>query len=147
MNIATIQSINQAINRPEVLSGFLLSAKNVEDTLLDLSHFYDANPGNLALQTNEGIMLFCPVRKEYECHACFYPEFSGKLRLLATRQMLQWVFTRKKPIAIVCWPPRDNRAARHMSTLLGFRPTGKVKTDTLGRECLEYRLERESWEM
>ncbi len=134
--------VEEAINHKANVGHFAPPGEHV-----DCGAFYRANGGrNVALTAGAGVMLFCPLEDdEYEVHFAFTPPIRGPHALSVARTMLDHVFTHYGPNAIVGLPPRDNRAVRTVGYLLGFRPTGKVTTDSLGRECIEYRLEREQW--
>lgn len=138
---ATALEVEAALNHPANEGRFFPPG-----SYFNCGRFYVANDGrNIALTTGAGCMLFCPREDgKYEVHFAFTPPMAGKVLLDVAREMLEHVFTHYGASVIVGSPPRENRAVRTIGYLLGFRPTGTVTTDRLGRECIEYKLEREN---
>lgn len=80
----------------------------------------------------------------YEWHWVLTPAKRGRAALELAREALEEMFTVHGARAIYGITPRVNRAARSMNRALGALPTGTT-TDTLGRECIVYTVERASW--
>lgn len=137
MNITDPGFLNLVANHPAVLDQIGL-------TKLDLSNFF-RNDGNVALGVNEGVALFgYRGNGVYEGHYLFTPALRGKRALAIARLMLAHMFTTRGARVIVGETPVSDRAARHFTSALGFTRRGTT-TDTQGRPCVVYEMDRASW--
>lgn len=113
---------------------------------VDMSAFA-ADPRHLAIGGVDGAVLFAAHGEApgvYEMHWLLTKQVRGEAALRLARRGIDRLFTDRDAVAIVGATPRENRAARMMNRALGGRPTGEV-TDSLGRSCITYRLDRASW--
>lgn len=134
-----IDLLNTVANSPEVL---LASAPGY--ALIELAAFFD-NPRNLMVGNAKGVVLFGFQRPGvYDMHYLFTDKMRGPDALRAAKDAIRQLFTYRDVHAIVGATPRDNRAARAMNRALGGRPAGE-SVDSLGRSCVTYILERETW--
>lgn len=102
------------------------------------------NPANIGFVSDIGGAVFrYQDDGVYEGHFLFLPGSGGKAILDTARVMISEMFTRHEAYVIIGYTPRLNRAARIMSTALGFQ---KIKNtnhvDDLGRPCVTYVLRR-----
>jgi RimJ/RimL family protein N-acetyltransferase len=131
--------LNRVINQPEVLHALAPGYLTI-----DLTGFFDA-PGNLMLGDDRGVVLFAYCGDgTYEMHYALTSSLRGKAALQAIRTAIGALFTYRDAHAIVGSTPRDNRAARVINRALGGRPYG-VSVDSMGRDCIDYVLERATW--
>lgn len=139
---ATVEEIEAALNREEVLRAFHPTAP-----WISMGAFY-SRPGNVALRSVEhpdALALFCETEPgRYELHYLCGPQARGKIALEVLREMFNQIFTLWKARVIFGATPRDNRAARSMNRLLGGLPVGS-EIDDQGRECIVYELEASRW--
>lgn len=138
--LATVTEIEAAANDasvlPEIAPGF---------DFVDMTAFYQ-RPGNFALIEGDAVALFAEIEPGVvEGHYLFPDSVRGKKAVDAARKIIDTVFTVYQPRAIHGATPRDNRAARVMNRVLGFKPLGRTKEDASGRECVCYELRREEW--
>lgn len=104
-------------------------------------------PGALLVGDRDGAVFFKPTRdvpSYFEMHYLFTQAVRGKQALALIRQACTTVFTDHGAEVICGAVPREHRASRVMSRALGARPLGP-HTDSLGRACIFYVLEREPW--
>ena len=102
------------------------------------------HPGNVGFITEIGGAIFC--RQDdgvYEGHFFFLPGSGGKAILDASREMLSEMFTRHSAYVIIGHTPRVNRAARVISSALGFQKINNADCiNELGQPCVTYVLRR-----
>lgn len=104
-------------------------------------------PGTWIFGDMAGAVLFDPVNIAdgiYEMHYLFTAAVRGKAALTIIRQAVQVMFTEREATVICGAVPREHRASRVMSRALGAQPIGS-HTDSFGRACVVYKLERKSW--
>lgn len=95
----------------------------------------------------DGAVLFDPVNIDegiYEMHYLFTAAVRGKAALTIIRAAVEVMFTGHEATVICGAVPREHRASRVMSRALGAVPVGS-HTDSFGRACVVYKLERKSW--
>lgn len=112
---------------------------------VDVSH-HDI-PGAVGFGDELGLVLFRPIdlgAGVYEMHYLFTEARRGKEALAMIRAAVQVMFTARGATVICGAVPREHRASRVMSRALGARPHGP-HTDSFGRACIVYVLERKSW--
>jgi hypothetical protein len=136
---AEIELLNRIANSPEVLlevaPGYLV---------VDMSTFF-GNPRNVMLGDERGVVLFADQGAgRYEMHYLLTKALRGKSALYAIKEAIRALFTHHHASAITGATPRDNLAARAVNRALGGRPYGVCK-DSLGRDCINYVLERATW--
>lgn len=130
--------LNWVVNEPTVLAALAPGYSYV-----DMGSFVDDSRNIMLGNETSGLVLFAFVAPGvYDLHYAL--TLRGRDALKAVRMALHDVFTKHHAHVIVGATPRDNRAARAMNRALGARPTG-VCTDTLGRACIIYKLERSTW--
>lgn len=134
-----VRLLNRVANRPDILAAVAPGFKHI-----DLAPFFN-HPKNVMLGNSRGVLLFAwKGNGVYEMHYLFTGIMRGRDALRATKMALRAMFTKHCATAICGATPRENRAARAMNRALGARPTG-VSTDSLGRACIDYILERDTW--
>lgn len=134
-----LELLNAVANTPEVLAG---AAPGYAD--LDLSAFLDA-ANSAMIGSRKGLVLFAEVSPcYYEMHYLLTNQLKGRERLQLIKDAIWQVFTYRECYVIVGATPRENRAARAINRALGGLPIG-AKVDTLGRDCIIYKLERVKW--
>lgn len=104
-------------------------------------------PGTWIFGDAAGAVLFDPVAglpNVYEMHYLFTEALRGKAALDHIRACVQVMFTDHDATVICGAVPREHRASRVMSRALGAQPIGS-HTDSFGRACVVYKLERKSW--
>ncbi len=135
-----LELLNSVVNEPEVLSAVAPGRQCV-----DLSMFFD-KPGNLIFGNEHGLLAFAYLGDGiYEGHYLFTNTMNRRLAMLLARRALRVLFTRYGASAIVGVTPRGNLGARVVNRALGLQPVGSA-TDTAGRPCIKYRLEKTQWE-
>ena len=141
-----IEVLNAIANDEDVREG---CAPGYHD--IDLSKFFDDARNVCFLYQSEysgawqGALLFrYKIYDIYEGHYLCTATLRGKEALQFVKRSLKTMFLEYGASAIVGDTPRDNRAARAMNRALGARPIGK-STDSLGRACISYVLERKKW--
>lgn len=131
--------LNRIANAPEVLSHTAPGHLAV-----DLSSFFN-DPRNVMVGDERGVVLFAYQEAgRYEMHYLLTKSLRGKAALHAIKEALRALFTYHHASAITGATPRENLAARAVNRALGGRPYG-VCTDSLGRDCICYVLERATW--
>lgn len=136
---AQIALLNLLVNQPEILPYMAPSYWRV-----DMSGFFD-RPGNLIVGDARGVVLFANAGNGlYEVHYMLTSSLRGPAALARIKEAFNALFTYRDATAIVGSTPRENRAARAMNRALGGRPIGE-STDTQGRPCTTYILERKTW--
>lgn len=131
--------LNSLANEPEVLSALAPGFENI-----DLSKFFKAE-GSVMVGDEDGVMLFVNIGNgAFNMHVLFSRRLRGRLALTAIRHMVTRVFTLHGAKAIVGTPPNANLAVRRMARSIGCAPVGH-STDSLGRPCTNYLLERDTW--
>jgi hypothetical protein len=131
--------LNRIANQPEVRQNI---APGYE--AIDLSLFFNS-PANVMIGDERGVVLFAPIKPGlYEMHYLMTNSTRGPAALRAIKAAIRALFTYYPAYAITGSTPRDNFAARAVNRALGGRPIG-VSTDTSGRCCIDYVLERATW--
>lgn len=127
------------MNDPSVLGAVAPGYADVS-----LAHFFD-DPRNVAFGDADGFVLFAALGAgRYDMHYLFTARRRGKAALQQVREGVKLLFTEHSATAICGETPRENRAARTASRAIGGRPVG-VSTDTHGRPCIKYMLDRATW--
>ena len=132
--------LNTVANTSEVLAGAAPGYAEV-----DLSNFL-TKPDNLMVGNRKGLVLFAKLEASnyWEMHCLLTNQLRGRERFQLIRDAIWQLFTYRDCYAIVGPTPRENRAARAMNRALGGTPIG-AKVDSLGRDCIIYKLERVKW--
>lgn len=128
------------VNHPDVIRWVAPGRARV-----DVSHFNV--PGSMVFGDELGCVVFRPVEEHpgiYELHYLFTEAKRGKDALTLIRNAFRVMFTERDATAICGAVPREHRASRVMSRALGGLPFGS-HTDSFGRPCIVYMLERKSW--
>lgn len=134
-----IALLNMVANQPEILPEVAPGYAEV-----NLAPFFD-NPRNIMIGDERGLLLFGHLgNDEYEIHYLLTCHLRGPRALFAIKKALSYMFTYRNASAIRGSTPRENRAARAMNRALGARPIGE-STDSAGRACINYLLERATW--
>lgn len=134
-----IKLLNYVVNQPEVLRGVAPGMLSV-----DMSGFFNS-PDALIFGDEHGVVIFSYVGDGiYEGHYLLTDTLSRKRAMARFRGAIRALFTDHNASVINGVTPRDNKAARFVNRALGFHPVGTA-TDTMGRPCIKYRLERETW--
>jgi hypothetical protein len=137
--MSRLELLNYLANRPEIIRELAPGYATV-----DLEGFFD-EPRNVMLGDENGVVLFGAVgRGVYQMHYLLTDELRGPAALAFIKSCLREMFTNHGAVAITGQTPRSNRAARAVNRALGGRPIGE-STDSHGRPCLNYLLERETW--
>lgn len=135
-----VSLLNHVANHHEVLTRVAPG-----HATLDCSHH--AVPGAAMFGDAEGLVLFHPINLGngvFEMHYLFTEGRRGKAALDQIRESVSTMFTARGATVICGAVPREHRASRVMSRALGARPHGP-HTDSFGRACILYVLERKSW--
>lgn len=132
--------LSYVANHPDVLPWLAPHLAHV-----DLSGFM-AVPENVMFGDHRGLIIFLYQAKNhtYQLHWLLTEAIRGKTALLMARNAIATMFTNFDCCAITGSTPRDNAPARAMNRALGAVPVG-VSTDSQGRACIDYRLERRTW--
>lgn len=131
--------LNSVANQPEVLAAMAPGYQWV-----DLSSFL-ANPKSVLIGDEHGVVLFAYIGDGvYEGHYLLTDSIGKVKRWKLMRYALRELFTTHGAWVINGVTPRDNMAARMVNRALGFHPVGTA-TDTMGRACIKYKLERDKW--
>lgn len=139
MRTEQINLLNSVVNQPEMLAKMAPLYEHV-----DMSHFFD-NPKNLIFGDEHGVVIFGYLGDgAYEGHYMLTDTLSRKAKWKLMQRALREVFTTHGAWVINGTTPRDNLAARVVNRALGFHPVGTT-TDTMGRACIKYKLERDRW--
>lgn len=134
-----VDTLNHVVNRPEVLAGCAPGYYDV-----DMTAFFE-EPRNVMIGDKRGVVLFAYLGDfTYEMHYLLTDALRGRAAFRLCRKALDTMFTKHHASAICGATPRENRAARAMNRALGAVPVG-VSTDSMGRACINYRLERTTW--
>lgn len=135
----TPATLNRLANLPSIRDKVSPGYRNI-----DLTAFFD-NPENVALGDQNGAVLFGHRGDGvYEVHCLMGPDVRGSAAMTRLRAALKTMFTEHGATAIVGDTPDAFLRARVMIRALGGVPTART-TDTLGRPCTSYRLERRTW--
>jgi hypothetical protein len=135
-----VRLLNFVANQPEVLKQIAPGCKAV-----DLARYLDA-PGTLLYGNEDGVLLFVrDIERRYEGHYMFTDTARRRDIVALCRRAITDVFTKHGASAIKGVTPRGNLGARAMNRALGLLPCG-ITTDTAGRDCIRYILERKSWQ-
>jgi hypothetical protein len=130
--------LNTLMNDPAVLAEMAPGYAAV-----DMTPFFQ-NPANVMLGDENGVVLFVLAEPGiYEGHFVF-PRRRRDI-LAVCREHLRTMFTVHGAQAIHGFTPIGNRAARALSHALGFANLGH-SSDSSGRSCVKYVLERTKWE-
>lgn len=131
--------LNYVANHPDVLR-FVAPGYQA----LDLSDFFKVKE-NVMFGDERGLILFLyQPDHTYKMHWLLTEAIRGRAALKMARNAIATMFTNYDCCAITGSTPRENLAARRMNRALGGVPTG-VSKDSLGRPCIDYKLERRSW--
>lgn len=116
-----------------------------ELAFVDLTGFL-LEPENVMFGDTRGLILFLYQRKNhtYQMHWLLTDAIRGRDAFRMARNAIATMFTKYDCCAITGSTPRDNAPARAMNRALGAVPVG-VSTDSLGRSCIDYSLERRTW--
>lgn len=126
--------LNQLVNDPTILEHVAPG-----HYAIDMAGFF--RPGNVMLGDQHGAALFGMISPGvYEGHYLLKP---GQIGL--ARQFISQLFTEHYADAIVGHIPVNHRAARAMTRALGFTRQG-TSVSPSGRSCVDYVLERHTWE-
>lgn len=131
--------LDHLANHPDIRP-WVAGAHSVDVAPLDV-------PGAQLIGDSQGAVFFKPTRdvpSYFEMHYLFTETVRGKQALALIRQSCTAMFTDHGAEVICGAVPREHRASRIMSRALGARPLGP-HTDSLGRACIFYVLEREPW--
>lgn len=130
--------LNTLLNDPAVLAEMAPGYAAV-----DMTAFFQ-NPENVMLGDENGVVLFaCAEPGIYEGHFVF-PRRRRDI-MDVCRGHLRTMFTAHGAQAIYGLTPIENSAARALSRALGFANLGP-SSDSSGRPCVRYVLERTKWE-
>lgn len=132
--------LNYVANHPDVLPAVAPGYESI-----DLGTFFDVKE-NVMFGDARGLILFLyqPDSHSYEMHWLLTEAIRGKAALGMAKNAIATMFTNYDCCAITGSTPRKNLAARRMNRALGGEPIG-VSKDSLGRRCINYRLERRTW--
>lgn len=132
--------LNHCANHPDVLPHV---APHHDE--IDLSRFFDV-PENCMFGDARGLLLFAyhTPSHTYQMHWLLTSAIRGAAALAMARNAIGTMFTNFDCCAITGMTPRENSAARLMNRALGASPVGDA-TDSQGRACIVYRLERSAW--
>lgn len=137
----SLAELNRLANHPNILPE--LAPGHEWCTLEKLYH----HPATLIVGDNLGVIVMtCSDNAGILVwHWLLTPCMRGAKALALGRAALTKAFANPEIRAISGATPRSNRAARLMNRALGARPIGYT-TDTAGRDCIIYILERAQWE-
>lgn len=139
MTTEHVEMLNYVANHPAVLPHIAGNASGI-----DLSPFFTV-PENVMFGDHRGLILFLWQGEHiYDMHWLLTDEIRGKDALGMARNAIGTMFTKFDCCAITGATPRENLAARRMNRALGGQPVGE-SIDSLGRPCINYRLERRTW--
>jgi hypothetical protein len=131
--------LNYVANQPEVICGIAPGYTGV-----DLSSL-SAKPNTLIFGDEHGVLMFNYLGDGiYEGHYLFTDTLARRDAMKLARRAIKELFTTHCASAINGVTPRANLGARAFNRALGLVPVGEA-TDTAGRSCIKYRLERASW--
>lgn len=131
--------LEHVANHPDVLRFVAPGYQHI-----DLSCFF-TNEANVMFGDHRGLLLFLAQPDHtFEMHWLLTEAIRGRSALLMAKNAIKTMFTNFDACAITGSTPREYRAARTMNRALGGVPTG-VSTDSTGRPCINYRLERVTW--
>lgn len=132
--------LNYVANHPDVLRHIAPGYRDV-----DLSGFFTVAE-NVMFGDHRGLILFLahPSDHTYQMHWLLTDAIRGAAALAMAKAAIETMFTQFDACAITGATPRDNLSARRMNRALGGTPVG-VSTDSQGRPCIDYRLERKKW--
>lgn len=132
--------LNYCANHPDVLPHVAPHHDKI-----DLSRFFDV-PENVMFGNSRGLLLFAyhAPSHTYQMHWLLTSAIRGAAALAMARNAIGTMFTNFDCCAITGMTPRENSAARLMNRALGASPVGDA-TDSQGRACICYRLERKTW--
>lgn len=133
-----IALLEHLANHPDVIRWVAPGVERADVRHLDV-------PGARLIGDRDGAVLFRPSEPGiYEMHYLFTEACRGKDALDRIRHAVTLMFTVHEATVICGAVPREHRASRVMSRALGARPIGS-HTDSSGRACIIYVLERKSW--
>lgn len=132
--------LNSVANQPEVLPGIAPGRDGI-----DLAHFLD-KPSTIMVGDEHGIILLRrDLCGQYEGHYLLTDTSDRRKMMRLARSAIAEAFTKHGASSIKGVTPRENLGARAMNRALGLLPCGNT-TDTAGRDCIRYILERKSWQ-
>ena len=109
--------VNAVANHPTVAS----LVRGLISGRLDLTPII-ADHRNVVLVGEHGFAIFAyRATGVYEWHAAVLPEGYGQWALSAAREALDWLFSETDAFAVVAPVPENNRAARQITSALGFK--------------------------
>lgn len=132
--------LHHLANHPDIIRWVAPGRREVDVSRHNVS-------GTWIFGDEDGAVLFDPISVEkgiYEMHYLFTEARRGKAALDLIRSAVQVMFTEHEATVICGAVPREHRASRVMSRALGAQPVGS-HTDSSGRACVVYKLERKSW--
>lgn len=137
----TLGELNRLANHPSILPKL---APGYEWCTLEKLY---RHPGTVIVGDNLGVIVMTDADNVgiITWHWLLTPCVRGAKALALGRVALSKAFANPEIRAICGTTPRSNRAARLMNRALGARPIGYT-TDTAGRDCITYLLERAQWE-
>lgn len=132
----TVGELQDLVDDPTILPCYDLP----EGMSWDVSDVLKGN--NIAFISDAGGLLFgYEAEGEWEVHFLFSNWFPGKVIKRDAAEMLQKMFTSYGARVIRGYPPRGNRAVRHMGNALGFKKLQLADViDPFGRHCETYEL-------
>lgn len=132
--------LNRLVNKPGIVEFVAPGYFNVDLSKAAL------DPRNVIYGDIDGAILFVYIAPQcYGMHYLLTRKRRGKKALSFCRRALNHMFTQFGALAIVGSTPADNLPARVMNNALGGKPVG-VSVDSLGRSCVDYVLDRDTWE-
>jgi len=131
--------LNYVANQPEVIKGLAPGYECVN--LASISE----KPNTLIFGDEHGVLMFNYLGDAiYEGHYMFTDTLNRRDAMRLARRAIKELFTTHHASAINGATPRANLGARAFNRALGLVPVGET-TDTMGRPCIKYRLERGQW--
>jgi hypothetical protein len=107
---------------------------------------YFRSPGNVVVRDSDGAVLFVALADDwYEGHFLYTKRKRGRAALHFSRHALRVLFDERGAKGVIGVVDVRNKSARYMSRAIGCKPRGR-SVDYYGRSCIEYVLERASWE-
>lgn len=131
--------LNYVANQPEVIRGLAPGYQEVNLSALS------EKPNTLIFGDEHGVLMFNYLGDGiYEGHYMFTDTLARRDAMRLARRAIRELFTTHCASSINGATPRANLGARAFNRALGLVPVGET-TDTMGRPCIKYRLERATW--